>query len=145
MLTFLFLILNLTLYPARASGPPAASRMNAINRMHDQALFPVDAPSLVEEMTQPEFLKSFAKEYCGLESPLRADPAQTAACDTRLKQALVNALASRYFALNRKAIEARCKREELACMDPKILELWARDSHNAGIESSRKEKLARLK
>ena len=35
-------------------------------------------------------------------------------------------------------------REELMCLDPKILESWMRESHNQGIEASRKEKLARL-
>lgn len=145
MLTLFWLLMALQPSAVQASQPTPDERLRTINRAHDQALFSGSAPSLVDEMTSQAFLERFARENCKLPPVSNPDPARTAACDAMLKQALVNALATRYFAVDRKEIEARCKREELACMDPRILELWVRNSHNAGIELSRKEKLARLR
>jgi hypothetical protein len=156
MLTLALLLVSLSAYsnpfPSALAGnasaaSEASARRREINAAHDRALFPKDAPYVHDEMTDKAFLERFARETCKLEAPEGGpapDPASVAECDRRLKQALVNALASRYFAVDRRGIEERCKREELACMDPRILELWIRESHNAEIEVSRKEKLSRI-
>ncbi len=132
---------------SQAGSPSVAQRLREINRAHDAALFPRNTPSLIDEMTAPSYLERFSREECMLPVPapdVLTDPKLVTECNRRLKQALVNALASKYYAVNRRAVEERCKSEELACMDPRIMELWVRDSHNSEIERSRKEKLARI-
>ncbi len=130
---------------AAALGGCAGNQVvDEINRAHDTARIADDAPLTVDRMTEPGFLKQFAAENCGIDRDLAGAPEQKRRfCDDKLKQALFDAFSERYFAADRKAIEARCQDEALACKDPKILEGWIRASHNAGIEASRQEKLVR--
>ena len=116
-----------------------------INQSHDRALFKEDNGYLVDEMSKPDYTREFGKKYCGFDTEAGSRrPAEASRCDELYKHALISGFAERYFATNREAIEERCKKEPVACHDPKILEYWIRNSHNEAIEQSRKEKLDKL-
>jgi hypothetical protein len=113
----------------------------SVAQYHDRSIAGPDKPWVFSGETDETYYKTFADSYC---LPIRGKAIPASVCGRRFMDLVTSILARTYFAANLNSIQQKCSEDPLICGDLQTLEVLFRRQHNAGIEESKREKLAAL-
>jgi len=121
--------------PVEARAKEYQELKETITQFHENASFGPDQPWLFSAKTTDQYYQDFVRKYCGTDSPL---------CSRQFDASVNNLLTRTYFAADLSQLQRKCAEDPLICWDLQTIEVLFRKLHNAGVQASEQEKLAKI-